>query len=583
VAKGKVIQRVIELKDKFSPGLKKVQKGTLQFKKDVKELKKVGSAAFKGIAVGIAATGAAAVGAGVGFTVLASKFASTADEIDKTSMKLGVTTDAYQELKFAMGQVGVTQSNFEKGLGRLNQRLADTETNEKYRTAIQNLGIATEDATGKTRNADEVFMETVQALHEMENSTDRAAKAQEIFGTRTARELLPAIEAGGESIEKLRNEAHELGAVISEDGVKAGVLWADSMDKLKKAAGGMMDTFAASTIPHFNKGIQWLIDKIPIVKQVATDSFNAMKQAIEDNREKIGAIKGVFIDVKNGIAGAFGSNGEGGGAINWFVGTGIPAIVGGVASVLNGIATTYKFFRDNWSLISPVIYGIVGALTAYHVITKAILIRKYALTAAQWAWNAAMNANPIGMVVMGIGALIAAGVFLIKNWDDVKLAGQKTWNGIVSGVEWGVNAYIDYINFLIDNALKGVNFLIDQINKVPGIDIGSVSFDKFGNLDFGAAKFDTEGKEFQWGNKKQKEESFEDVLSNYGKSREFKIQEQKASQDTLVASLDENTKTMKETRGGGNNFNITVNATDLTAEEIADKLVPRIERKLCGA
>ena len=40
------------------------------------------------------------------------------------------------------------------------------------------------------------------------------------------------------------------------------------------------------------------------------------------------------------------------------------------------------------------------------------------VTAAQWLWNAAMNMNPIGLIVIGISALIALVVLAIAKWDE---------------------------------------------------------------------------------------------------------------------------------------------------------------------
>lgn len=53
-----------------------------------------------------------------------------------------------------------------------------------------------------------------------------------------------------------------------------------------------------------------------------------------------------------------------------------------------------------------------------------------AMTAAQWALNAAFIASPIGWVVLGIGALIAAGVLLYKNWDTVKQKAYQLWENL---------------------------------------------------------------------------------------------------------------------------------------------------------
>ena len=46
-------------------------------------------------------------------------------------------------------------------------------------------------------------------------------------------------------------------------------------------------------------------------------------------------------------------------------------------------------------------------------------------TAAQWLWNAALNANPIGLTITAVAALIAGITVLYHNWDTVCAWGQK--------------------------------------------------------------------------------------------------------------------------------------------------------------
>jgi phage-related minor tail protein len=43
-----------------------------------------------------------------------------------------------------------------------------------------------------------------------------------------------------------------------------------------------------------------------------------------------------------------------------------------------------------------------------------------AVTAVQWLWNAAMLANPIGLIIVAIVALIAIIVALVQNWDTIR-------------------------------------------------------------------------------------------------------------------------------------------------------------------
>ncbi|WP_206458708.1 phage tail tape measure protein [Anaerovorax sp. IOR16] len=95
------------------------------------------------------------------------------------------------------------------------------------------------------------------------------------------------------------------------------------------------------------------------------------------------------------------------------------------------------------------------------------------LTAAQWALNAAFIASPIGWVVLGIGALIAIGVALWKNWDTIKIKAVELWEGICTafapigeffggiweGVKSGFKAFINFI-------IGGLNMMIRGINKL---------------------------------------------------------------------------------------------------------------------
>jgi ABC-type multidrug transport system fused ATPase/permease subunit len=49
---------------------------------------------------------------------------------------------------------------------------------------------------------------------------------------------------------------------------------------------------------------------------------------------------------------------------------------------------------------------------------KAQLVTTRIITAAQWAWNAAMAANPIGLVIFAIAALIGIIVVVIQKWNE---------------------------------------------------------------------------------------------------------------------------------------------------------------------
>jgi TP901 family phage tail tape measure protein len=111
------------------------------------------------------------------------------------------------------------------------------------------------------------------------------------------------------------------------------------------------------------------------------------------------------------------------------------------------------------------------------------------MTAAQWAWNVALNANPIGLVITGIAALVAGGIYLYKNWDTVKEKALQLWEtlknnpmlGLVAGpfgalVTAGVTLYNNWdrlkqgamdIGIAVSNYFKGMaNGIIQSVNRI---------------------------------------------------------------------------------------------------------------------
>lgn len=90
-----------------------------------------------------------------------------------------------------------------------------------------------------------------------------------------------------------------------------------------------------------------------------------------------------------------------------------------------------------------------------------------ALTAAQWALNAAFVATPIGWIVLGLGAVVAAGVALYKNWDTIKQYAGQLW-GKVKETFGGIK---DSIVGAFNSAKKTVSgffsWLDDKIESIP--------------------------------------------------------------------------------------------------------------------
>lgn len=133
-------------------------------------------------------------------------------------------------------------------------------------------------------------------------------------------------------------------------------------------------------------------------------------------------------------------------------------------SALDGIKSGLSWLKDNSGVITAGIAGLAGAFVAFQVlngINSAIGIFNTLMVAfrtgtvmatlAQWGLNTAMLANPFTWVAVGIGALIAVGVLLWKNWDTVKKKAGELWvktKEVFGGIfEWGKSKIQPVVNF----------------------------------------------------------------------------------------------------------------------------------------
>lgn len=122
--------------------------------------------------------------------------------------------------------------------------------------------------------------------------------------------------------------------------------------------------------------------------------------------------------------------------------------------------------KDNLDWLIPVAGGAVAAITAFQVISTVKMMvdawktSTILMTYAQGGLNAVLALNPIGLVVIAIGLLVAAGITLYRHWDTVKTKVHDVWVNIENSVKQGVN-----------NCIDNINEFISVLNHIPGVNI----------------------------------------------------------------------------------------------------------------
>lgn len=191
--------------------------------------------------------------------------------------------------------------------------------------------------------------------------------------------------------------------------------------------------------------------------------------------ESVGGAEGKFMgtaDLLDGLGGAFGLPTEG----------------------ATGLFRAFGDLSGGFEVVSGLFGPLLGKIGAMIGLTGAATAATEAETGAQVGLNAAMTANPIGLVVAAIAALIAAGFLVVKNWDTIKSAFSATWGwikdrfsdvvGLVSDLGGKIAGAARGMFDGIRDAFKlAINWIIDRWNglefKVPGFHVGPVGFDGF--------------------------------------------------------------------------------------------------------
>ena len=151
------------------------------------------------------------------------------------------------------------------------------------------------------------------------------------------------------------------------------------------------------------------------------------------------------------------------------------AILPMLSKAIEYITPLFEWIYKNIDWLIPVFGTFAGVLGA--------------VTLATWAWNAALAANPIGLLIAGIAALIAFVVMAIKKFDQwgagmLALLGPIGWliNGIKTIYDhWqsikkaftdgGILEGLKRIGFvLLDIILKPIQQLLELLSNIPGLE-----------------------------------------------------------------------------------------------------------------
>tara|TARA_R110000824_G_scaffold86623_3_gene214227 strand:- start:497 stop:2746 length:2250 start_codon:yes stop_codon:yes gene_type:complete len=172
------------------------------------------------------------------------------DWLEKTSQKVGVSTETLSAYKLGAELAGTSQEGLVSGLQRLQKNMgaALRSPTSAAAVAFKNLGVAFQNADGSFRDVGEMLPEISDKMAGMADGTMKTQIAMDLMGRQGA-ELIPFLNQGADALEAMRQESEELGVVWTQEDALAAAEFNDAVTRLKATLDGMVQRATKFYLP----------------------------------------------------------------------------------------------------------------------------------------------------------------------------------------------------------------------------------------------------------------------------------------------------------------------------------------------
>lgn len=391
----------------------------------------------KGVAKRVAGIGAAFTAGGIlALPKLVSwvgqaieKTVDAAAALRDTAPDLRLTVERLQELQYWAKQGGAEAGTFEKGFGHLRSTLGDIASGQgkEAADALRKLGLRARDL--KPQFANLLLPQIADGLARIKDPALRAERAMAIFGDAGAA-LLPALLKGSKGIAAASAEARKFGILSQKDVAKAAE-FQQARQKLNDAIQSVRTMIdQAITSVALTVGSKLIPVLLPIVE--------AMRRWVETNREWL-ATK--IADGIQRIADALAR-------VDWKAwGAALQQVGGYLATFteqLGGIDKVVMLLGAG-KLLGPLtqVAGVLQSIASTSLGGKVVTtLGKLVPSFASLGAALAFLVTPLGLVVVGVAGLAAAGLLIYQNWDKIGPLFEQLWETI-KGFAEGIAAYLE--------------------------------------------------------------------------------------------------------------------------------------------
>ena len=290
----------------FERGMKSMQTGMRRAQAEAKktntQLKimqgtanKAGAAMKNAIGGIVALLGAQGIGKAISFLRTVQ---DELDEIGKTARNLGTTAEELQKLRFAADLAGISSTALTTSMRKFS--MAANEAGQgvaTYADTFEKLGIEVKNSEGQLKTLDDLLLETADAFSTMDNATEKAAIAQELFG-RAGLQMVGFLNQGAAGIENFKRQAEELGLVLSTEMTDAAEAFNDRMSVMSQVLRTQATRAILGLAPAIEAAMAWLVNFGASFQKFAEDAAAAGRWIVETFGKVSLAIAGIAVAIR---------------------------------------------------------------------------------------------------------------------------------------------------------------------------------------------------------------------------------------------------------------------------------------------
>lgn len=214
-----------------------------------------------------------------GIAALVRSTVNAGDELQKLRIRLGATTEALSEYKFAADKSGVSFNTVTMGLQRMTRRVNEAANGTgEAKGALEELNIS---AAALTRlKPEDQFEALADALAGVNGEADRVRLAMKLFDSEGVA-LLQMMERGGAGIREMREEARRLGLTVTGEAADSMAAFNDRITELQGTAKGFVVQLVSEMSPELERLAKWFQEVLPVAIDFTMKSFLGLQGTVK--------------------------------------------------------------------------------------------------------------------------------------------------------------------------------------------------------------------------------------------------------------------------------------------------------------